>query len=78
MKVSKIPKIKIPYFLGLIVGYLFDLLSFIFKKQFIISSVRVKKFCANTGFDGSKINKIFKPPFSLKEGLKRTIKHDFN
>tara|TARA_B100002052_G_C15879959_1_gene598749 strand:+ start:1602 stop:2561 length:960 start_codon:yes stop_codon:yes gene_type:complete len=74
----KIPKIKIPYFLGLIVGYLFDLLSFIFKKQFIISSVRVKKFCANTGFDGSKINKIFKPPFSLKEGLKRTIKHDFN
>ena len=37
-------KKRIPYWLGLMGGYFFDLLSFIIKKKLNISSVRVKSF----------------------------------
>ncbi len=72
-----IPKQKIPYCLGLIGGYGFDLLSIITRKKFTISSVRIKKFCATTQFDASKVNKVFEPPFSLEDGLDRTLQHEF-
>ena len=44
----KILGLKIPYFIGVLAGYFFDFLSFILRKKFSISSVRVKKFCATT------------------------------
>ena len=72
-----IPKQKIPYCLGLIGGYGFDLLSVVTRKKFTISSVRIKKFCATTQFDASKVKKVFKPPFSLEDGLDRTLQHEF-
>ena len=72
-----IPKQKIPYCLGLIGGYGFDLLSIITRKKFTISSVRIKKFCATTQFDASKVKKVFEPPFSLEDGLDRTLQHEF-
>ena len=70
-------KIKIPFFIGIAVGKLFDLLSKISRKKFTISSVRVKKFCSNTIFDSSAHRTGFKPPFSLQDGLKKTIKKEF-
>ncbi len=72
-----IPKIKIPYSLGMLAGYGFDLLSFVFKKKFSVSSVRIKKFCATTQFDSSKVHNTFKKPYTLKEGLDRTLQHEF-
>ena len=75
---KKLPSIKVPYFIGMLGGYGFDLLAFITRKKLSISSVRVKKFCATTQFDSSKmLNSGFVPPFSLKESLSRTIKHEF-
>ena len=75
---SKNINIKIPYFLGLFVGLLFDVVSFLTKKNFSISYIRVKKFCASTQYDAQKANKIFVPPFNIKQGLIKTIEHDFS
>ena len=73
----RLPKQKIPYWLGMIIGYGFDLLSIISRKKKSISSVRVKKFCATTQFDATKVKYIFNPPFSLQEGLDKTLEHEF-
>jgi nucleoside-diphosphate-sugar epimerase len=67
-----------PYWLGFAGGLCFDLLAKILHKKFSISSIRVKKFCANTMFDSININTTgFKPPVNLTEGLERTIKYEF-
>ncbi|MDR2036288.1 MAG: NAD-dependent epimerase/dehydratase family protein [Bacteroidales bacterium] len=74
----KIPSIKLPYWLGMFGGYCFDLLSKITSKKLSISSVRVKKFCATTQFDASKVRDLgFSAPYTLSEGLERTIKFEF-
>ena len=73
----KIPKFNFPYFIGFFVGLCFDFTAFLTNKKFSISSVRVKKFCAKTQFDSSKVANIFDPPYSLEEGLNKTIDHEF-
>ena len=73
----KIPSVKIPYLIGMIGGYFFDILAKITGKKLFLSSVRVKKFCATTQFDATKVNKIFDAPYSLVEGLERTIRFEF-
>jgi hypothetical protein len=70
--------IKIPYHFALFVGLFFDFISFILNKKYLISSIRIKKLCANTQIDASKALTIYKPPFTLEEGIKKTLKHDFN
>ncbi len=75
---KKIPSIRFPYFLGMVVGYGFDLLSFITRKKFAISSIRIRKFCATTQFDATKAhNSGFVAPYKLSEGLDRTLHHEF-
>jgi nucleoside-diphosphate-sugar epimerase len=67
-----------PYWIGFIGGLCFDLLSKILCKKLPISSIRVKKFSANTMFESATIEKTaFKPPVSLADGLERTIKYEF-
>jgi len=73
----KLSRIKIPYFLGMLVGYFFDLFSLVTKNKFSISSVRIKKFCATTQFDSSKALDSFNPPFTLADGINRTLEHEF-
>tara|TARA_A100000164_G_C21787993_1_gene714368 strand:- start:666 stop:1070 length:405 start_codon:yes stop_codon:yes gene_type:complete len=68
---------KIPYILGMIGGYGFDFISLLIRRKLSISSVRVKKFCATTQFDASKVQSVFKSPYSLKEGLSKTLEHEF-
>ena len=73
-----IPKTHFPYWLGMAGGYCFDFLAFILRKKLTVSSVRVKKFCAVTQFDSSKaMNSGFVPPYTIQEGLARTIKYEF-
>jgi Nucleoside-diphosphate-sugar epimerases len=75
---KNIPSIHFPYWLGMLGGYCFDLLAKLTGKKFTISSVRVKKFCATTQFDSSKVmNTGFKPPYTLDEGLIRTLEFEF-
>ena len=73
----KIPSFKIPYILGIFGGYIFDFLSIILRKKFFISSVRVKKFCATTKFNATKAHSIYKSPYTLEEGLNKTLEHEF-
>ena len=76
MKIS-IPSFSIPYFIGLSAGYFFDFFSFIMNKKFSISSIRIKKFCATTQFNSDKAHKLFKSPYSIEEGLNKTLDHEF-
>lgn len=73
-----IPATHFPYWMGMMGGYCFDLLAKITGKKLAVSSVRVKKFCATTQFDSTKaMTSGFVPPFTLKEGLSRTLEFEF-
>ena len=73
-----IPATHFPYWLGMMGGYCFDLLAKITGKKLTVSSVRVKKFCATTEFDAKKSHNCgFKAPFTLGEGLARTLEFEF-
>ncbi|MCM1368814.1 MAG: NAD-dependent epimerase/dehydratase family protein [Candidatus Amulumruptor caecigallinarius] len=73
-----IPATHFPFWLGMAGGYCFDLLAKITGKKLAISSVRVKKFCATTEFDSTKAhNSGFIPPYTLREGLARTLEFEF-
>ncbi|MEE1211734.1 MAG: NAD-dependent epimerase/dehydratase family protein [Treponema sp.] len=75
------PKTKLfhfPYWLAYCGGLCFDLLAFITRHKFAISSIRIKKFTQNTYFVGNNIKKTdFVAPVSLEEGLRRTIDYEF-
>lgn len=73
----KIPKFKIPYWLGMFGGLCFDFLSKVTGKKLSISSVRIKKFCATTQFDSTKAHNSFNAPYSLKEALNQTLENEF-
>jgi nucleoside-diphosphate-sugar epimerase len=67
-----------PYWVGLTGGFCFDILAKILHKKLPISSIRVKKFCANTMFTSTNIQTTgFKPPVSLTRGLELTIRYEF-
>ena len=73
-----IPATHFPYWLGMLGGYCFDALAFVTRKKLTVSSVRVKKFCATTEFDATKVHSCgFKAPFTLEEGLARTLEFEF-
>lgn len=72
-----IPKLIIPFWIGLLFGYSFDLLRIITKKKFPISSIRVKKFCSTTQFDASKVSSRFEAPHKLEDALSATLEYEF-
>ena len=73
-----IPATHFPYWLGMAGGYCFDLLAKVTGRKLTVSSVRVKKLCATTEFDASKVNSTgFSAPYTLDEGLARTIEFEF-
>jgi hypothetical protein len=67
-----------PYWIGFTGGLCFDLLVKILRKKLPISSIRVKKFCANTLFESANIQRTgFEAPVSLIQGFERTITYEF-
>lgn len=75
---KKTPAFHIPYWLGLIGGYGFDLIAFITRKKLSISSIRIKKFCAVTKYDATKaMSSGFVPPYALKHGLRNVLREEF-
>ena len=70
--------VRLPYWLGILLGYTADLFSFILRRNLPVSGIRVKKFTSDTMFGTSKNDlKAFVAPFSLKEGLQRTLISEF-
>jgi len=71
-------ELRIPYAIGLLGGFIFDLLANISGKSFPISSIRIKKFCADTTISTSRLLETgFKPPYTFKQALEQTIKAEF-
>ena len=76
---KKIPTIRIPYWLGMLGGYGFDIVAFVFRKKLNVSSVRVKKFCSVTQFDSRKaMSSGFVPPYTMEEGLRNMLENEFH
>jgi GlcNAc-P-P-Und epimerase len=74
---SKAP-FRIPYAIGLAIGYGFDFLAVITRRRFKVSSIRVRKFCAETTVAADRIAKCgFTPPYTLEDALRRTIRSEF-
>ena len=59
-------------------GYGYDILAKITGKTYSISSIRIKKFCADTMINTNKLQKTgFVSSYTLGEGLSRMIKSEF-
>ena len=69
------PLMKLPYSIGMVGGYTFDVLSRLTGRKFPISSIRIKKFCATTTVSTKVLDSLnFNAPFTLEEGLKLMIR----
>jgi nucleoside-diphosphate-sugar epimerase len=68
------PEWSLPYWMGLSAGYIGDALALLSGRTLPISSIRMRKFCANTEVSVRRLDATgFERPFSLDEGLARTI-----
>ena len=70
--------LRLPYWLGLILGYTADLAAKLSGKKLPISSIRVKKFTSSTEFKSAKTSlENFRAPFLLSDGVQRTLRSEF-
>ena len=69
--------IRLPVSLGMAIGHLADVVSYVTGKNLPISSIRVKKFLSKTQFSSSIKKTGFIPPVTIEEGLTRTLKYEF-
>lgn len=70
-------RFHLPYFVGYAIGKSFDLVAVITGKPMAISSIRVKKFCANSVYDTAIDKTGFVSPITLVKALEQTIRHEF-
>lgn len=68
---------RIPFPLGLLIGLGADVLAAVTKRRFSISSIRVKKFCANSVYNTSIDKTGFNSPVPLDQALEQTIHSEF-
>lgn len=70
--------IRLPLWLGYLLGYFADGVSKLTGRNLPVSSIRVRKFCSSTEFSSSKSKlNAYTAPFSLEEGLARTLHSEF-
>jgi nucleoside-diphosphate-sugar epimerase len=71
--------IKLPLTLGFAAGHAFDLAAKITGRRFPISAIRIRKFNADTQVSADRaLATGFRPIFSIADGLRRTIRYEFN
>ncbi len=70
-------RFRLPFSIGFLVGFVFDLIAKITKKKFAISAIRVKKFCANSVYESAIDSTGFTPPVPLMDAIKRTVHFEF-
>ena len=69
--------LRIPYHIGLLGGCVFDLLAGITGRAFSISSIRIKKFCAETTISTNRLLSAgFRPAYELRGALEQTIRSE--
>ncbi len=70
--------VRLPYWIGLYIGYLGDIINRLLGVKVPITSVRIKKFCIDTTFSSTKEElKNFRPPYTVNQSIRRTIKNEF-
>ena len=70
--------LRLPKWVAFIIGLLFDLVAGLTGKKLIVSSTRVMKFMATTELNSdAAINTGFRAPYSLLDGLNKTIRYEF-
>jgi len=73
---GKVP--GIPKTVALAGGHFFDLMARLSGRTFPVSAIRVRKFCESTQFRAARVAQSgFVPPYSLRDGLIRTIRFEF-
>lgn len=68
---------RLPFVIGLMLGKGFDFVAAITGKRFAISSIRVKKFCANSVYNTAIEQTGFVPPVPLEQALADTVRYEF-
>jgi len=68
---------RLPFVVGFLIGKGFDLVAALTGKRFAISSIRVKKFCANSVYNTAIDKTGFVPPVLLEKALEQTVRHEF-
>ena len=70
--------LRLPYWLGMFLGYLADGIAKLTGKNLPVSSIRVQKFASSTEFRSAK-NMLdgFQPPYQLRHGIARTLQSEF-
>lgn len=68
---------RLPFAFGYMIGKSFDLFAAVSGKRFAISSIRVKKFCANSVYNTAVHQIGFVPPVPLEKALAQTVRHEF-
>lgn len=70
--------LRLPYWFGMLIGYMADGLAKISGRNLPVSLIRVKKFTASTEFRSAKRDlDNFTPPFELADGVNRTLSSEF-
>ena len=69
--------LRLPFFLGMLIGYLADFVAKALGKTLPVSSIRVKKFMGTTQFATSLSETRFVPSVTLEEGIVRTLRYEF-
>jgi len=77
LKKPIVSKIRIPFYLGMLIGLGFDLFANLLGKKFSISAIRVRKFCANSVYESAAESTGFRPPASLMEAIEKTVVFEF-
>jgi nucleoside-diphosphate-sugar epimerase len=68
---------RLPFAVGYAIGKGFDLVASVTGKRLAISSIRVKKFCANSVYNTAIDETGFVAPVPLGQALEQTIRHEF-
>lgn len=68
---------RLPFAVGFLIGKGFDLVAAVTGKRFAISSIRVKKFCANSVYNTAIDQTGFVPPIPLEQALAQTVRYEF-
>ena len=69
--------IRLSFAVGYLIGKGFDLVAAMTGKRFSISSIRVKKFCANSVYNSAIDKTGFVPPVPLEQALAQTVRYEF-
>ena len=69
--------LRMPFAVGYMIGKGFDMAAALTGKRYAISSIRVKKFCANSVYNTAIDETGFISPVPLEYALVQTVRHEF-